>query len=124
MTGLDPAFAGAVMRNLERAPERRFQSALDFGTALVEVGNRRSTSRRAAVAAVRAPATSPEPAPTVDRRPPRRRSVVGRVILTVLVLGPIALAAALAWNPAELTPQADALVRHVQAQWSFGDSHD
>jgi serine/threonine protein kinase len=103
MTGLDPAFAAAVMRNLERAPERRFQSALDFGTALVEVGNRRSTSRRAAVAAVRAPATSPEPAPTVDRRPPRRRSVVGRVILTVLVLGPIALAAALAFEPAERT---------------------
>jgi DNA-binding transcriptional LysR family regulator len=28
---------------------------------------------------------------------------------------------ALAWNPVNLTPQADALVTHVQSQWSFGD---
>ncbi|MCV7356607.1 LysR family transcriptional regulator [Mycolicibacterium fluoranthenivorans] len=31
---------------------------------------------------------------------------------------------ALAWNPAALSPQADALVRHVQAHWSFGDTPD
>jgi len=30
---------------------------------------------------------------------------------------------ALAWHPARLSPQADALVRHVQSQWSFGDTH-
>ena len=29
---------------------------------------------------------------------------------------------ALAWHPAALSPQADALVRHVQAHWSFGDA--
>ncbi len=29
---------------------------------------------------------------------------------------------ALAWQPASLSPQADALVRHVQAHWSFGDA--
>jgi DNA-binding transcriptional LysR family regulator len=29
---------------------------------------------------------------------------------------------ALAWNPADLTPQADALVRHVRSQWNFGDA--
>jgi DNA-binding transcriptional LysR family regulator len=28
---------------------------------------------------------------------------------------------ALAWNPAELSHQADALIRHVQAEWSFGE---
>lgn len=28
---------------------------------------------------------------------------------------------ALAWNPTSLSPQADALVRHVQSQWNFGD---
>lgn len=31
---------------------------------------------------------------------------------------------ALAWNPAALSPQADALVRHVQSHWSFGDTPD
>jgi DNA-binding transcriptional LysR family regulator len=30
---------------------------------------------------------------------------------------------ALAWHPAKLSPQADALVRHVQTQWNFGDGH-
>jgi DNA-binding transcriptional LysR family regulator len=29
---------------------------------------------------------------------------------------------ALAWNPAELSPQAEALVRHVQQHWNFGDA--
>lgn len=29
---------------------------------------------------------------------------------------------ALAWNPAGLSPQADALVRHVQEHWNFGDA--
>ncbi|HEY9264824.1 MAG TPA: LysR family transcriptional regulator [Mycobacterium sp.] len=29
---------------------------------------------------------------------------------------------ALAWNPAALSPQAEALVRHVQAHWNFGDA--
>lgn len=29
---------------------------------------------------------------------------------------------ALAWKPTNLSPQADALVRHVQAQWNFGES--
>ena len=29
---------------------------------------------------------------------------------------------ALAWNPALLSPQAEALVRHVQAQWNFGET--
>lgn len=29
---------------------------------------------------------------------------------------------ALAWRPSALSPQADALVRHVQAQWNFGDA--
>jgi DNA-binding transcriptional LysR family regulator len=29
---------------------------------------------------------------------------------------------ALAWNPASLSPQAEALVRHVQAHWNFGDA--
>jgi DNA-binding transcriptional LysR family regulator len=28
---------------------------------------------------------------------------------------------ALAWKPSSLSPQADALVRHVEAHWSFGD---
>ena len=28
---------------------------------------------------------------------------------------------ALAWNPTTLTPQAEALVRHVQAEWTFGE---
>jgi DNA-binding transcriptional LysR family regulator len=30
---------------------------------------------------------------------------------------------ALAWKPGALSPQADALVRHVQANWSFGEEH-
>lgn len=29
---------------------------------------------------------------------------------------------ALAWDPAHLSPQADALVRHVREHWNFGDS--
>ena len=29
---------------------------------------------------------------------------------------------ALAWQPSSLSPQGDALVRHVQAHWSFGDA--
>lgn len=29
---------------------------------------------------------------------------------------------ALAWHPQKLSPQADALVRHVQSQWSFGEA--
>ncbi|TRW79336.1 LysR family transcriptional regulator [Mycolicibacterium sp. 018/SC-01/001] len=29
---------------------------------------------------------------------------------------------ALAWHPAKLSPQADALVRHVQTGWNFGDA--
>lgn len=29
---------------------------------------------------------------------------------------------ALAWNPAALSPQADALVRHVRAHWNFGET--
>ena len=29
---------------------------------------------------------------------------------------------ALAWNPQSLSPQADALVRHVQEHWNYGDS--
>lgn len=28
---------------------------------------------------------------------------------------------ALAWNPSSLSPQAEALVRHVKSQWNFGD---
>lgn len=31
---------------------------------------------------------------------------------------------ALAWNPAHLTPQSDALIRHVQDQWNFGDGEE
>jgi DNA-binding transcriptional LysR family regulator len=31
---------------------------------------------------------------------------------------------ALAWHPARLSPQAEALVRLVQSQWSFGDASD
>jgi DNA-binding transcriptional LysR family regulator len=31
---------------------------------------------------------------------------------------------ALAWHPARLSPQADALVRHVQAHWNLGDVPD
>lgn len=31
---------------------------------------------------------------------------------------------ALAWHPAALSPQADALVRHVHEQWNFGDIAD
>ena len=31
---------------------------------------------------------------------------------------------ALAWHPGRLSPQADALVRHVQAQWSFGEGQE
>jgi DNA-binding transcriptional LysR family regulator len=31
---------------------------------------------------------------------------------------------ALAWHPGALSPQADALVRHVQEQWSFGDDQE
>lgn len=31
---------------------------------------------------------------------------------------------ALAWHPGSLSPQADALVRHVQAHWNFGDVED
>jgi DNA-binding transcriptional LysR family regulator len=31
---------------------------------------------------------------------------------------------ALAWNPAHLTPQSDALIRHVQEQWNFGDGEE
>jgi DNA-binding transcriptional LysR family regulator len=31
-----------------------------------------------------------------------------------------AIHTALAWDPSSLSPQADALVRHVQAHWSFG----
>jgi DNA-binding transcriptional LysR family regulator len=31
---------------------------------------------------------------------------------------------ALAWHPGALSPQADALIRHVQQQWSFGDGDD
>lgn len=31
---------------------------------------------------------------------------------------------ALAWHPGTLSPQADALVKHVQQQWSFGDGED
>jgi DNA-binding transcriptional LysR family regulator len=30
---------------------------------------------------------------------------------------------ALAWNPAALSPQADALVRYVQERWNFGEDH-
>jgi DNA-binding transcriptional LysR family regulator len=30
---------------------------------------------------------------------------------------------ALAWNPSALSPQADALVRHVEAHWNFGENH-
>ena len=94
---IDPGLCDAIMRNLERPPERRYQSALDFGTALAEVGRRR-TSRRAAVAAVRqtAPDTTPAAAPRRAATPPRRRSIVGRVILATLILGPLALAVALA----------------------------
>ncbi|MGV9798839.1 LysR family transcriptional regulator [Mycobacterium sp. NPDC003449] len=31
---------------------------------------------------------------------------------------------ALAWHPGGLSPQADALIRHVQQEWSFGDGED
>jgi DNA-binding transcriptional LysR family regulator len=31
---------------------------------------------------------------------------------------------ALAWHPARLTPQSDALIRHVQEQWNFGDGEE
>jgi DNA-binding transcriptional LysR family regulator len=31
---------------------------------------------------------------------------------------------ALAWHPGRLSPQAEALVRHVEAQWSFGEPAD
>jgi len=31
---------------------------------------------------------------------------------------------ALAWHPAVLSPQAEALVRHVQTQWNFGETGD
>ena len=30
---------------------------------------------------------------------------------------------ALAWNPADLSPQAETLVRHVEAKWNFGEGH-
>jgi len=30
---------------------------------------------------------------------------------------------ALAWNPADLSPQAETLVRHVEAKWNFGKGH-
>ena len=30
---------------------------------------------------------------------------------------------ALAWNPTALSPQADALVRHVRTHWNFGETH-
>lgn len=31
---------------------------------------------------------------------------------------------ALAWHPSHLSPQAEALVRHVESHWSFGDADD
>ena len=31
---------------------------------------------------------------------------------------------ALAWRPAELSPQADALIRHVREHWSFGEGQE
>ncbi|WP_236950036.1 LysR family transcriptional regulator [Mycobacterium sp. MS1601] len=31
---------------------------------------------------------------------------------------------ALAWHPAQLSPQSDALIRYVQDQWNFGDGED
>lgn len=93
---IDPAFSDAIMRNLQRAPERRYQSALDFGTALAELGNRRRPTRRDAVAAVRQ-----SPRTTITRRPPgpRRRSIIGSVILAALLAGPFVLIVVLALAP-------------------------
>ncbi len=31
---------------------------------------------------------------------------------------------ALAWHPAAITPQADALIRHVQQEWNFGEGEE
>jgi hypothetical protein len=98
---LSEPFCAAVMRNLDPAPERRFQSALDFGMALANP-KKPSTRARAEVRAGH-PSMQPSvvrpPAPVVVRRnpvvAPPRRSLTGRLVLTSLTLGPIVLAVAL-----------------------------
>ncbi|MFN8049858.1 MAG: protein kinase [Acidimicrobiales bacterium] len=106
---LSEGFCDAVMRNLNRAPERRFQTALDFGAALAEGGRRRAAVRAgtpgtgtpaagtpavAPVTAASSGSSAKAPLPKPARQRPKR-SVTGRVLLGLLVIGPVLLIAAL-----------------------------
>jgi serine/threonine-protein kinase len=101
---LSTAFCAAIMRNLQRAPERRFQSALDFGAALAAPRRATSAPRRhndgldhtdEGVATVTGTSTvTAAPRKTAVVTPPRR-SVTGRLALALLVLGPAIIIAGL-----------------------------
>lgn len=97
--GLSRPFTSAVMRNLERDPNLRFQSALDFGAALADDRARRA--RTGAVSSRRsAPVPRSDTAVTRTRRLTPRR-LVSRLMVLLVVVTPVALIAALLWPRAD-----------------------
>ena len=102
--GLSAPFVSAVMRNLESSPDRRHQSALDFGLALSASPRRaakRTADHRVHSAEGTATTSGAAPARVATGVQPRRRSIVGRSILVLLLAGPIGLIAALTLERAE-----------------------
>ena len=113
---LSTTLCDAIMRNLELAPERRYQSAHDFGLALSDSAGMNSTGTDprmrpssassetvppAAVpagAAVRPFTTGAHAADvsaTPPRRPGRRRRTFARLLIMLLIVIPLGITAAL-----------------------------
>ena len=118
---LSPSLTDAIMRNLNRDPQRRFQSALDFGTALASASRSSTSKLRTSTGRTPTVTTATPLSPPTDEastsaangsrtrrtlRPkrraganpptgPRTTSVAGRVVLAALLIAPLLIIAAL-----------------------------
>lgn len=92
---LSPGFRAAVMRGLERDPSRRHPSAAEMSAAFAGgAAAPRAAADRARDDTAPQPVVSPRAARPVRRRR-ARRPTAGRLLLSVLLIGPVALIAVL-----------------------------